>query len=62
MRNPGNILFISHGEIKKELAKKLDVNESNLEELQTDTSSDVITGSVRSTTFVGTLEFKFEIE
>ncbi|QVK05206.1 lipoprotein [Mycoplasma mycoides] len=58
----GNVLIISHGEIKKELAKKLGINELNLQELQTDTSSDVITGSVRSTTFVGALEFKFEIE
>ncbi|QVK08517.1 lipoprotein [Mycoplasma mycoides] len=58
----GNILFISHGEIKKELAKKLDINESNLQELQTDSSSDISTGSVKSKTFIGTLEFKFEIE
>ncbi|QVJ96317.1 lipoprotein [Mycoplasma mycoides subsp. capri] len=56
------ILFISHGEIKKELAKRLSVSESDLQELKIDLSNDISNGSVRSKTFVGTLEFKFEIE
>ncbi|ACU78364.1 lipoprotein [Mycoplasma mycoides] len=59
----GDIWFLSQLDIKKELAKKLNVNESDLQELKTDSSSNGIGfGSVRSKTFVGTLEFKFEID
>ncbi|WP_434325847.1 lipoprotein [Mycoplasma leachii] len=58
----GNVLFLSQLDIKKELASKLKVNESDLQELKTDSTNGVGAGSVRSKTFVGTLEFKFEIE
>ncbi|UZK64305.1 lipoprotein [Mycoplasma mycoides subsp. capri] len=58
----GDVLFLSQGDIKKELASKLKVKESDLQELKTDSTNAIGAGSVRSKTFVGTLEFKFEIE
>ncbi|QVJ95920.1 lipoprotein [Mycoplasma mycoides subsp. capri] len=57
-----DVLFLSQGDIKKELAKKLNVNESDLQELKTNSTNGNGNGSVRSKTFVGTLEFKFEID
>ncbi|WP_434325779.1 hypothetical protein [Mycoplasma leachii] len=53
---------LSKGDIKKQLASKLKVNESDLQELKADSTNGIGAGSVRSKTFVGTLEFKFEIE
>ncbi|QQY78527.1 hypothetical protein JLS56_01780 [Mycoplasma mycoides subsp. capri] len=62
IKKTGDVVFLSQGDIKKELAKKLNVNESDLQELKTDSTNGIGFGSVRSKTFVGTLEFKFEIE
>ncbi|CBW54633.1 lipoprotein [Mycoplasma mycoides subsp. capri] len=57
-----NVLFLSQLDIKKELANKLKVKESDLQELKTDSTNGIGAGSVRSKTFVGILEFKFEID
>ncbi|ADK69040.1 hypothetical protein V2P57_05225 [Mycoplasma mycoides subsp. mycoides] len=59
---PNNKNIVPQGDIKKELAKKLNVNESDLQELKTNSTNGNGNGSVRSKTFVRTLEFKFEIE
>ncbi|WFQ91411.1 hypothetical protein MFERI13461_00850 [Mycoplasma feriruminatoris] len=58
----GDKHFVSQAEIKKELVKKIGVSEQDLYQLNTDSSSNDGVGTVRSKTFVGTLEFKFQVE